>query len=93
MNAAHLLDRVLSNDPETAILIEVPLASVALTDDDVMRCRVFLATPGPAIACYDAGLVAVVLFFYCGMQSFGRVEHLELVFAGVELLVGSRTDI
>ncbi|MNF91671.1 hypothetical protein D3C84_742820 [compost metagenome] len=58
-----------------------------------MRCRVFLAAPGPAIACYDAGLVAVVLFFHCGMQSFGRVEHLELVFAGVELLVGSRPDI
>ncbi|MOA50640.1 hypothetical protein D3C78_1736850 [compost metagenome] len=57
MNAAHLLNRVLGDDPEAAILVEIPLAPVVLTNDDVVCSRVLLAAPGPAIAGYDTGLV------------------------------------
>ncbi|MNG30867.1 hypothetical protein D3C84_1165700 [compost metagenome] len=83
VNAAHLLNRVLGDDPEAAVLVEIPLALVVVTDDDVVCGSVFLAAPGPAVPRDYAGFVAVVLRFNGGMECLRGVEHLEFVLIAV----------
>lgn len=92
MDAADLFDGVLGDDPETAVLVEVPLALV-VADDDVLLPGILLAAPRPAVAGHDAGLVVLVPGGDGGVQGLGGVEDLEVVLAGVELLVGGRADV
>ncbi|MCY1187475.1 hypothetical protein D9M73_284600 [compost metagenome] len=61
MNAANLLDGVLSDDPQAAILIQVPLAFV-VANDDISSGGGFFAQPRPAIAGDHTSFVSVVFF-------------------------------
>ncbi len=92
MDAADLFDGVLGDDPEAAVLVEVPLALV-VADDDVLLPGILLAAPRPAVAGHDAGLVVLVPGGDGGVQGLGGVEDLEFVLVGVELLVGGRADV
>src|SRR5690606_13534497 len=58
VDAADLFDRVRGDDPEAAVLVEVPLGAVAVFGDlDVPGLRVLPAVPVPAVAGDHAGLV------------------------------------
>ena len=67
MNAANLLDGVLSDDPQAAILIQVPLSRV-VTDDDIGSVRIFLAQPRPTVARDYASLISMVFLVNGVMQ-------------------------
>lgn len=59
MDAPDLIDGFLGNDPEAAVLADVPLPAV-ITDQDVIGQRILLAALGPATAGHNARLVLVV---------------------------------
>lgn len=76
MDAADLFDGVLGDDPEAAVLVEVPLALV-VADDDVLLPGILLAAPRPAVAGHDAGLVVLVPGGDGGVQGLGVSKTLN----------------
>lgn len=60
MDAADLFYGVFRDDPQAAVLIQVPLASVVVTDLDILDLRVFLATPWPAVTSNNPCFVSMI---------------------------------
>lgn len=46
MDATDLIDRVLRDDPQTAVLIQIPLALVFVADNNISRLAIFLLRQG-----------------------------------------------
>ena len=71
VDAADLLNGGGADDPEHAVLGEVPLfGEVVFGEDDVVCFSIRFGVPGPAVAGYHSGAVAVGVFEFDALVEF-----------------------